>query len=148
MMDTFVPKHEKLGEGFSKRDKLAGQEVKPLHGGKRAAGPAAWLSDLIELRKVVILCSFCRAKFNPRQFGYRRVFVPDATGKSDGYTVNGTCDWCKGETANLSGGTAFQPEELYKLSSIDPQEQRRNARLKAKSLGTWQFLQKRKYENV
>lgn len=143
-MDAFVPRYSRLGEGFSKAQKFVGQEVKPLHGGKRAAGPAGWLSDLITLRKVVILCSFCRAKFNPRRFGYRRVFVPDATGKSDGYTVNGSCDWCKGETVNLSGGTAFQPEELYKLTTIDPTEQRRTARLRAKSLSTWQFLQKRK----
>lgn len=144
MIGTFVPKHNKLGEGFSKAQKFLGQEVKPLHGGKKAQGRACWLDDLITLRKVIILCAFCRAKFNPRRFGYRRVFVPDATGKSDGYTVNGWCDWCKGETANLAGGTAYQPEEIYKLTTIDPVVQRRHARARAKEFSTWQYIKRKR----
>lgn len=141
MTQAFIPKHGKLGEGFSRAEKFIGHDVKPLHGGNKAQGRASWLDDLITLRKVIILCSFCRAVFNPRRCGYRRVFVPDASGKTDGYTVNGWCDWCKGETANLAGGTAFQPEELYKLTTIDPTAQRRQARLKAKELSAWQHIQ-------
>lgn len=145
MSDVVIPKHAKLGEGFSRAEKLASQEVKPLHGGKIAQGRACWLDDLITLRKVVILCDFCRAKFNPRRFGYRRVYVPDSSGKSDGYTVNGYCDWCKNNTAIMGGGAAFQPEELYKLTTVDPTVARREARAAAKQLGTWKYInQKRK----
>jgi hypothetical protein len=145
MSQVFIPRGSKLGEGYTKAEKLKGQEIKPLHGGKRAQGRAGWLSDLIALRKVIILCSFCRSKFNPRQHGYRRVFIPDYTGKTDGYQVNGTCDWCKQETAQIpGGGTAFQSEELYQLTCIDPTEARRAARASAKSLSTWQSIQLKK----
>ena len=143
-MDAFVPHGSKLGTGFSKAEKLAGQAIHPQHNASKGQSRANWISDLVALRKVVILCSYCRAKFNPRQAGYRRVYIPDYTGKTDGYTVNGDCDSCRVFTPNAGGGCAFQPEELYRLTSIDPQEQRRKARLKAKELSTWQFLQKRK----
>lgn len=140
--NVFIPRGQKLGEGYTKAERFVGQEVKPLHGGKIAQGRASWLDDLIALRKVVILCTFCRAVFKPHKVGYRRVFIPDTSGKSDGYQVNGCCDWCKNETANIpGGGTAFQPEELYKATTIDPSQARRSARAAAKSLRTWQYLQ-------
>ena len=143
-MTTFlIPKHAKLGQGFSKQEKLKARE----HPGRRTDGSqsaATWIADRLGLRKDVILCSFCRVKFNPRRHGYRRVFIPDWTGKTDGYTVNGQCDSCKQWTPNAGGGTAFVAEEVYSLTHIDPSEARRNARAAAKSLGTWQFLQKRR----
>lgn len=141
-----VPKYSKIGQGFSRREKIKAME----HPGRRTdprrgyQSAASWIADRIGLRKDVILCSFCRAKFNPRRHGYRRVFVPDYTGKTDGYTVNGQCDSCKQETPNAGGGTAFVAEEVYSLTHIDPSEARRNARAAAKSLGTWQFLQKKR----
>jgi len=143
-MEVFTPKHNKLGEGFSKQEKLdsmrhPGRQTNPKHGYQSAV---AFISDLIALRKVIILCSFCRAKFNPRRFGYRVVYVADPTGKTDGFTVNGDCDSCKGKTWNLGGGQAFQPIELYEQTHIDPTVARRNARIRSKVKTPWAAVQK------
>ena len=92
--------------------------------------PAAWISDLSELKKIVLLCSFCRTKWNPRKHGYRKYYVPDATGKSDGYTHGGMCDGCKQRTENTGGGTAFIHESTFELSCIDPGAARARARAK------------------
>lgn len=107
---------------------IASEAIHPQHNATKAQSQIGWLDSLIALKKVIILCSWCRSKFNPRKMGYRRVYVPDLTGKTDGYTVNGDCDWCKGFTANLGGGTAYQPEELYHLTHQDPSEARRQSR--------------------
>lgn len=142
-MEAFIPRGEKLGEGFSKAEILdskihPGRQTNPQHGYQSAV---AWISDLISLRKTIILCSFCQAKFNPRKFRYRVMFVPDDTGKTDGYTVNGYCDSCKGWTPDLSGGRAYTPEETYQEIHVDPFEARRNARAAAKAMGTWSAVQ-------
>ena len=105
------------------------------------------MSDIIALRKALILCVTCCRKFEQqamRRVQYRKVYIPDLTGKTDGYTVNGVCDVCKQETAIVGGGRAYQPEEVYALTHIDPAESRAVARAKAKQLGTWQFLQRRR----
>lgn len=115
-----------------------GRQTNPAKGYQSAT---QWITDLIALRKTIILCSFCRVKFNPRRYGYRRIFISDTTGKTDGYTVNGYCDACKGWTPNLCGGTAYHPEELYEQVFVDPSEARSKARATAKALGTWKFLQ-------
>jgi hypothetical protein len=125
-----VPKHTKLGVGFSKeeiRDSFEhpGRRTDPRRGYQ---SPAGWLGDLSDARKVIILCSFCRTKFNPKRNKYRKLYVPDSSGKTDGYTANGKCDACKGQTANIGGGTIFISEETWEQVSMDPQEARRNAR--------------------
>jgi hypothetical protein len=130
-MEAFIPRGQKLGEGFSKSEKLAAQAIHPQHSASKGQSRIGWLDSLLSLKKVVILCSWCRSKFNPRKANYRRVYVPDYTGKTDGYTVNGDCDYCGAFTAVAGGGTAYQPEELYFLTHQDPTEARRRSRANA-----------------
>lgn len=141
---VIIPKHGKLGEGFSKQEKLLamkhpGRQTNPQKGYQSRA---AWIADLVALRKVIILCSFCRSYFNPRKANYRRVYVPDITGKTDGYTVNGDCDVCKGFTPNLGGGTAFTPDELYVQTHMDPAEARRARRARMGDEGIWKRIER------
>src|SRR5688572_32665119 len=109
-MDVLIPLNGKLGAGFTQRQKEAGYE----HPGRRTDGSqsaASWILDLVSLRKTVLLCSFCRTKFNPRHFNYRKMYIADPTGHTDGYAMNGMCDRCKVMTVNAGGGTAFRSEE-------------------------------------
>lgn len=146
MTTILIPRRgAKLGEGYTKREKLAsimhpGRQTDPKHGYQSAV---SFISDLLSLRKLIILCSFCRVKFNPRRFGYRRMYVPDFSGKTDGYQVNGQCDSCKGMTPNLGGGTAYVAEETYSQICVDPVTQRRNARAAAKELTAWLAVKRR-----
>jgi len=107
------------------------KRITPQHDPIKGQSRIGWLDSLLSLKKVVILCSWCRSKFNPRQYNYRRVYVPDYTGKTDGYTVNGDCDSCRSFTPNAGGGTAYQPEELYALTHQDPVQARRQSRANA-----------------
>ena len=144
-MEAFIPKHGgKLGEGFSRQEKLnamahPGRQANPKRGYQSAV---SFISDLISLRKIIILCSFCRGKFSPRLFAYRRMFVPDHSGKTDGYSVNGNCDSCKGFTFNLGGGTGYVPEEIYSQAHVEPLSERHRARAAAKELGVWVAVQR------
>ena len=138
-----VPKYSKLGEGFSAREKLAAQ----LHPGRsKWQSPASWILDLVSLRKPVLLCSFCRSKFNPRHFNYRKFYMTDHTGTTDGFVANGKCDACRQNTADVpGGGVMFVAEELYSLTCIDPCEARRNARAAWKGHTTaWGMIQKQR----
>jgi len=130
-MDTFIPRGAKLGVGYSKAEILQSQVIHPQHSAAKGQSSIGWLDSLITLKKVIILCSYCRGKFNPRKVGYRRVYVPDYTGKTDGYTVNGDCDSCRSFTPTAGGGTAYQPEELYALTHQDPVVARRQSRANA-----------------
>lgn len=136
-LEIAVPVHGKLGEGFSRRERLRALE----HPGRRSDGvqtAATWITDLMALRKAILLCSFCRPKFNPRKHGYRKFYSPDWTGKTDGYMSNGRCDGCKQNTALLAGGgTTFISEDTYRLVCIDPLDARRVARAEARSLTAW-----------
>jgi len=142
-----VPKQGKrLGEGFSKAAKLQalewpGRQTQPARGYQT---PVSYLSDLLALRRVIILCQVCAPRFAKecQHQHYRKVFIPDFTGRTDGYTVNGRCDSCTQETAIVGGGRAYQPEEEYLKTHIDPSQARRAARATAKALGTWQFVQR------
>lgn len=105
------------------------------HPGRRTDGrqsAASWIVDLLDLKKLIILCSFCRVKFNPRKHHYRKLYRPDHSAKTDGFATNGRCDGCKEMTANCGGGVAFVHEETYRLICIDPVEARRAARAKAR----------------
>jgi hypothetical protein len=130
---VLVPKYHRIGEGFSKPEQVAALE----HPGRRTNGSqsaASWVGDLKDLKKVILLCSWCRGKFNPRANGYRRFYVPDATGSTDGYASNGKCDACKQMTINTpGGGTAFVSEDTYNLVCTDPVDARRKARMRARS---------------
>ena len=138
-----VPQHAKLGEGFSRGERFLatehpGRQTDPKRGYQT---PVAWISDLIALHKVLILCDADQKHFDARRFHYRMVYVPDETGKTSGYTVNGRCDWCKQETALLGGGKAFEPEEQYRLLHIEPEEARRAQRSAAMTKSVWRAVQ-------
>ena len=136
-----IPRGPKLGEGFSPREQLRALE----HPGRSVDGTqsaAHWITSLLDLRKAVMLCVYCRVKFNPRRHAYRKFYVPDLAGKTDGYVHNGACDNCKQQTALLpGGGTTFIPEEHYRLLCIDPLEARRKARAAARVMTAWGRIQ-------
>ena len=141
-MEIFIPRHEKLGEGFSFKEKLDSFE----HPGRRTTphgyqSPASWISDLVALKKLIILCPFCRIKFNPGKHNYRRFYIPDVTGLTDGYVVNGKCDGCKQPTQNLGGGAGFVHEAEYSKTCIDPIDARRKARARAKAMNPYLYIQ-------
>jgi hypothetical protein len=141
---VIAPKYHRLGEGFSRREKAQASE----HPGrrtdpKRYQSAASWVLDLVELRKTVLLCSFCRIHFNPRKFRYRVFYAPSLTSSHvNPREVNGHCDGCKQPTANLGGGTCFVAEETFHLICTDPGEARQKQRAAAKSLSAWQTIQR------
>lgn len=141
-MDAFVPIYGKLGEGFNKAERSKADE----HPGRRTNGTqtaASWIVDLVGRNACILLCSFCRVKFNPRKFHYRRMYVSDYTGMTDGHTFNGRCDACKQATVNTGGGAAFINEEEYSKVCIDPVSARREARAKSRdAFSAWSFIQK------
>lgn len=143
-MDAFIPRGSALGRGYSNVEKLRGQEIHPQHDATKGQSRIGWLDSLLVLKKVIVLCSWCREKFNPRKVGYRRVYVPDFTGKTDGYTVNGDCDSCHLFTAFAGGGTAYQPEELYFLTHQDPVVARRQSRANAGRKTIYSAIKKEK----
>ena len=121
-------KYASLGTGFSRRE-IAESHVHP---GRRTDGrqtAASWLSDLTDLRKLILLCAFCQPKFNPRVHRYRVFYSPDWSGATDPYQANGVCDACKRRT--FHGGRAYVAEETYALVCMDPVAQRRQARFAA-----------------
>jgi hypothetical protein len=140
-MYGFVAKYGKLGQGFSQREADESLE----HPGRRTnshgyQSAASWIDDLGELKQCIILCSFCRAKFNPRKNHYRKFYAADISGITDGHAVNGKCDSCKQFTANCGGGTAYLHESDYPNVCADPMEARRKARAAAGSCSVSRFL--------
>jgi hypothetical protein len=144
-MIPLIPKHNKLGEGFSKIDYLGsaehpGRRVNALKGYQSAAG---WVIGLIDLRKPVILCGYCRHKFDPKHARYRRFFCLDSTGQN-GYVTNGQCDDCKQDTRRSpGGGTMFISEESYSQICQEPPAQRRSVRARMSFAGqtAWGVIQ-------
>lgn len=140
-----IPRYGKLGEGFSQREKAKANE----HPGRRTTirgyqSPASWISDLTDLKKLIILCPFCRVKFNPRKHGYRKYYCPDVTMVTDGYAVNGQCDGCKQMTVNCGGGTGFIHESEYLKVCIDPISAKRAARARARAMNPYLYIQKQR----
>jgi hypothetical protein len=124
-----VPKYSKLGQGFSRAEKLQAME----HPGRRTTArgyqsPASYVCDLADSGSAILLCKWCATKFNFRRSRYRKRFVPDHSGKTDGFTVNGQCKACKQQTASMGGGLMFVTEATYNLVSIDPSEAKRRWR--------------------
>lgn len=132
-----VPKYAKIGRGFSRAEQIDALQ----HPGRRTDGsqPAAsWITQCTDLRKAILLCGWCRQKFNARRHGYRQFYMFDFTGKTDGYQVNGVCLACKSQTIlTPGGGREFIPEETYRLVSTDPLDARRAARARAGMTGVW-----------
>lgn len=142
---VIVPAHARLGEGFSQKEVLKSYE----HQGRRTQtsgyqSPAEWITQLTDLQKTIVLCSFCRVKFNHVRNHYRPMYVPDPTGMTDGYQANGTCDNCKQITANCGGGTAYVHEQYYKQICVDPMDARRKARAAARAMTAWERIRRGK----
>lgn len=138
---NIVPKYKKLGEGFTREEIFWSQ----VHPGRRTDGSqprAGWLDDLVQLKKCIILCSYCRVNFNPRKHHYRKFYCADITGITDGTATNGRCDSCKEMTVNCGGGTSFVHEETYNLVCRDPMDARRRAKAQARAVSAWQMIQK------
>lgn len=136
-----IPKHAALGQGFSRRERALALE----HPGRRTDGrqsAASWIADLTDLRKLILLCSFCQGKFNPRRHGYRVFYTPDPTSKTDGYVSNGICDACKARTELSGGGRAYIAEDTYRLTCVDPLDARRQARLAWRRQTVWGWLRR------
>ena len=129
MTTVIVPRHTKLGEGFSRRE-IADSL---LHPGRRTAtngyqSRASWICDLIDTKKCIHLCSFCQVKFNPKKNHYRLYYAPS----------RGFCDSCKQWTAS---GRAFITEQSYNLVRIDPVKARREQRAQAYGYSTWRAVE-------
>jgi hypothetical protein len=139
-----VPKYHKVGEGFSKAEKLKafehkGRQTNPKRG---YLSPAGWITELADGRHAILLCSWCRRKFNPRKNKYRNRYVPDPTGKTDGYLANGNCDGCQQRTELMGGGTIFVAEEYWLQIGLDPSEARRRYNQRWKMAQEVSLLQK------
>lgn len=134
---VIVPKYAKVGVGYSRPEQAKALE----HPGRRPDGvqtAASWVTELTDRRKVLILCSFCAPKFNPRRHGYRRFYNPDHTGITPGHAVNGICDGCRQPTVLVGGGgTGYISEETYRLVCTDPVDARRRARAAAGATSAW-----------
>ena len=134
-----VPKYSKLGQGFSKKEQLKAYE----HRGRNTKlqgyqSPASWIMDKADSRRIIVLCSFCKNRFNYKKNKYLRRFTPDHTGKSSGYAVNGMCDGCKQNTMRIDsekGGTCFVAEENWEKVSMDPSLAKRRAQAMWKRYG-------------
>jgi hypothetical protein len=145
MTTVFIPRGAHLNDesAFTKREKVDAK----IHPGRRTAvngyqSPASWISDLTELKKLIILCSFCRPGFDPRRHGYRKMQVMCDDTMKVTESVNGVCDRCKQRTANMGGGAAFVHEEYYQQVCTDPVEARRKARERARrALSPWEAIQ-------
>jgi len=136
MAIVIVPKYHRLGEGFTKSEMLKASE----HSGRRVDGsqsPASWIADLVDTQKFILLCTFCRPKFNPRKHNYRKAYIPDRSGRTSGYEFDGQCDACKQQTG--ATGTGFVHETTYALSYIDPVVARRNDNAARKALPAWRY---------
>jgi hypothetical protein len=92
MSVVIVPKYAKVGQGFSRRERLMADE----HPGRPSGGTAgSWISDFVSLQKMISLCPLCLHKFNPRQNGYE-VWRREVQ-------LVGKCDDCKQMTPYLKG---------------------------------------------
>lgn len=141
---TIVPKYHRIGEGFSRVEKLQaaehpGRQVNPQRGYQSAS---TWVTSLVSLRKPVILCGFCVHKFDPKYSNYRRFFCLDSNAQN-GYITNGRCDDCKEDTRRTPGqGTMYIPEETYPQICLEPGLARRSIRARVRTAGrsAYQFI--------
>ena len=92
MTTVAVPKYAKLGQGFTKAEKLKADEDRGRPWNRVAGG---WISDLASLQKFVMLCPFCAPKFNPRPNGYE-------VWRRDTQSI-GKCDGCNQVSTYLRG---------------------------------------------
>ncbi len=114
---VLIPKYSKLGEGFSKKEILKASEspgryTDPKRHGYQSA--ASWIDDFVARRGNIMLCTFCRHKFDPKKYHYRRAYVVGADDRPDPFRFDGKCEDCKQDTRTApGGGTYFVPEEIY-----------------------------------
>ena len=72
---------------WSPAELLKNSEVRAGPPTKRLA--AGWLSDLVALRKAIVLCPQCERKYSPERFGYKHKIMG-----ADVIFVGGKCDAC------------------------------------------------------
>jgi hypothetical protein len=83
------------------------QSLEQVWGPKHTSLAGSRVDDLVQNGKMVMLCSFCDPKFNPR----RNKYVP----WSRTWLPNGQCDGCK---THGSGLKAFIPESNYDAVAV------------------------------
>ena len=66
-----------------------------LHPGKKVRlSSGAWVTDLAELRKSILLCAHCSSKFDHKKYlYYKQREFPYALGKCDGCDSFGKCNF-------------------------------------------------------
>jgi hypothetical protein len=111
---AIVSKYAKLGEGFSKREILKASEDPgrrtKAHGYTSAS---AAIDNRVAQRLGIVLCGYCRPKFNPKAVHYRRAWIPNGA-NIDPYRTDGKCEDCKQLTINTpGGGVMWVAEEQY-----------------------------------
>ena len=134
-INVFVPKYgQKLGQGFKRWEILDSF----AHPGRRTTAngyqsPAAWITELADTRKGILLCSWCDRKFDAGKEKYLLRYTRDPSGVTDGSLCNGMCDACKQPSADLGGGKLWVPAELWEQVSMNPEQARINHRMAWKS---------------
>ena len=89
----------------------AKSKLAPLRPKTRVAG--GWLSDMVALQRVILLCSGCEPKFGARTAGYRKDPIWEAVHP---------CDGCK----QIRQTKTYLPEETWEWAN--PQERGRPVR--------------------
>lgn len=138
--NLIIPKHSKLGKGYHIRDMVRESPGRQVNPEKGYQSPAVFLDDLVQLKQAIILCSFCVVKWNPHKNKYRARYIPDPSGVTSGYAVQGKCDACKQMTGNMGGGKVYINMDDWAKVSIDPATARRRARevwMQGQSMKVW-----------
>lgn len=77
--------------------------------GRRAGTPhGTYVSDLTELKKTLLLCTFCQPKFDPRRANY---YIDRRFAR---FGANGPCDACR---KHCEGGQLYFHESLVGTKS-------------------------------
>ena len=76
--------------------------------GRHYPVPGTWVTDLVALGKMVMLCTLCKHKFNPRKHHY--------IAWSKRWLAVAKCDGCNTLDRNVH---TYIPEEDYKILSPD-----------------------------
>jgi hypothetical protein len=126
-MEILLPKYSVIEKkkGVHIAEEFGGRQTNPKKGYQSAA---SFVGDLADSRQCIVLCNFCKTKWNHGKNKYKKRWIPDPSGVTDGFNANGKCDACKQHTSNMGGGHLYVSEETWKQVSMDPAEARKKAR--------------------
>lgn len=93
---------------------------------KKGRAPGGWLSDLVALERVILLCPACAVKFDARGAHYRK--DPD-------WEAVHPCDGCK----ELRQTSTFLPEETWEWANFRSGRQPQRGRWSLPKLSDWQI---------